>query len=140
MSEFRGLYDVRDMIDADKNFIMATFLRGVYYGDMWYSLIPKNIFMDNYKKIAEDVVDGRKAVIKVACLKEDPSVILGYSILSTDYQAVIWTFVKTPWRKRGIARSLVPQYPVACTHLSKLGQSLMSKFPGIVFNPFYPIN
>lgn len=140
MSEFRGLYDVRDMVDSDKNFIMATFLRGLYYGDSWYSLIPKNIFMENYKKAAESVIDNRKAVIKVACLKEDSNVILGYSILSNDYQAIIYTFVKTPWRKRGIAKSLLPQYPTACTHLTALGKRLMSKYPGLVFNPFYPIN
>ncbi len=140
MSEFRGLYDVRDMVDGDKSFIMATFLRGLYYGDSWFSLVPKDIFMKNYKTMAESVVDNRKAVIKVACLKEDPNVIIGYSILSSDYQAIIWCFVKKAWRERGIGRSLLPQYPTAATHLTVLGKTLMHKYPGIVFNPFYPIN
>lgn len=139
MNEFRGLYDVRDMVAEDKNFIMATFLRGVYYGDSWFSLIPKSIFMDNYKKLVEAAVDNNKAVIKVACLKEDSNVIIGYSILSNDYQAIVWCFVKSAWRNHGIAKSLLPQHPTACTHLTKVGQTLMTKYPGMVFNPFYPI-
>lgn len=139
MSEFRGLYDIRDMVPEDKNFIMATFLRGLYYGDSYYSLVPKHIFMSNYKVAAESVIDNNQAVIKIACLKEDPNVIIGYSIVSKDHQAVIWIFTKTAWRRRGIAKSLLPQYLTACTHLTALGRTLMHKLPSMVFNPFYPI-
>lgn len=136
MSDFRGLYDVRDSVPADTSFIMATFLRGLYYGDSWFSLIPKAIFMENYKKIAESLLQSPKVVVKIACLKEDPNVILGYSILSADSQVVHWTFVKSAWRKQGIAKALVPQYPVFITHLSDLGRKLMSKYPTAKFNPF----
>lgn len=135
MSNFQGLYEVRDYVPADKNFIMATFLRGLYYGDSWFSLIPKAIFMNNYKKVAEALVSGN-TVIKVACLKDDPGVILGYSILSKDFLTVHFVFVKSAWRLKGIARSLLPQYPTAISHLTTLGKSLMNKFPTAVFNPF----
>lgn len=133
---FQGLYDIRDMKPEDKNFVLATFLRGLYYGDSWFSLIPKPVFMDNYKSVADALVTGQKTVIKIACLKEDPSVILGYSIMSSDYQSVVWVFVKSTWRKRGIARSLLPQHPVAVTHLTKIGKSLLSKLNNPIFNPF----
>ncbi len=139
MSEFRGLYDIRDMTKEDKNFIMATFLRGLYYGDSWFSLMPKDIFMQAYKTIIEGLIDSDKAVVQVACLKEDPNVILGYSILSADYQAIVWVFVKTAWRRRGIAKSLAPQHPTAVMHLTTLGKSLLSKYPNVVFNPFYQL-
>lgn len=136
MSDFRGLYAIRDSVDADTSFIMATFLRGLYYGDSWFSLIPKDIFMQNYKTIANALILSPNVVIKIACLKEDPNVILGYSILSADSQVVHWTFVKSAWRKQGIAKALVPQYPVFITHLSDLGRKLMSKYPTTKFNPF----
>ena len=136
MNKFQGLYDIRDAKEQDKNFILATFLRGLYYGDSWFSFIPKQIFMTNYKKMAEALVKGDKTTIKVACLKEDSDVILGYSILSYDYQTIHWVFVKVAWRNRGIARSLLPKYPSVVTHLTKLGKDLLTKFENIIFNPF----
>lgn len=134
MSSFQGLYDIRDYQTEDANFILATFLRGLYYGDSWFSLIPKDIFMKHYKVVAEALLKTR--TVKVACLKEDPSVILGYSILSNDYQGIDWVFVKSAWRKQGIGKSLVPQRPSYVTHLTKLGKDLLVKFPNTVFNPF----
>lgn len=136
MTDFNGMYSIRDAKITDKSFILATFLRGLYYGETWFSDIPKDIFMENYKKIAEALIHSPKVTIKVACLPEDPDVILGYSILSTDYQTIHWTYVKSIWRKKGIARSLVPRHPTYVSHLSQLGKSLLSKLKPAVFNPF----
>lgn len=136
MSDFSGLYDVRDAIPSDKNFILATFLRGLYYGDSWWSSVPKNIFMDNYKRVATAIIQNPKTIIKVACLKEDPNVILGYSILSADYQTLDWVYVKSAWRNKGIATSLTPALISNITHLSTLGKTLMPKLLFAVFNPF----
>lgn len=136
MSDFQGLYDVRDAKVNDINFILATFLRGLYYGDSWFTLIPKDIFMNNYKKVAERLIKSPATAVKVACLKEDPDVILGYSILSSDFQDIHWCYVKSAWRNKGIARSLVPAHAANITHLSALGKTLMPKLPTCVFNPF----
>jgi len=137
MSDFTGLYDVRDYRPTDRSFVLATFLRGLYYGDSWFSEIPKDIFMENYKRVVEALLNSPNVVVKVACLKEDPDVILGYSILSSDLKAIAFVYVKSAWRKKGIGRSLLPQFPIAVTHLTALGKSLLSKLPGAVFNPFY---
>ncbi len=136
MSDFQGLYLIRDYKEADKSFIMATFLRGLYYGDFFFNLIPKDIFMDNYKKIAEAMLGTAKVHIKVACLKEDPDVILGYSILSADHKTIHWCFVKGVFRRKGIAKSLTPSNAIYLSHLSALGKTLMHKFPNAVYNPF----
>jgi hypothetical protein len=139
--DFSGLYDVRDMIPEDKNFILATFLRGLYYGDSWFSIIPKPIFMENYQQIAEILI--KKSTVKVACMKEDSNIILGYSILSNDFQTIHWVYVKdsrqadgSSWRRHGIARNLLPKYPTSITHLTVTGKKLMNKLPTAVFNPF----
>jgi hypothetical protein len=134
---FSGLYNIRDMISDDKNFILATSLRGIYYGDSWFSFIPKDIFMDYYKHIIEAMLT--KCNVKVACLPDDPSVIIGYSILSSDFQAIAWVYVKQAWRNKGIATALVPKHPVAVTHLTRLGKTLMIKIPTAIFNPFYQV-
>lgn len=137
MSKFIGLYDIRDYKKEDSNFIVATFLKGLYYGDSWFSQVPKDIFMTNYKTVAEALVRGDKTVIKVACLKDEPDVIIGYSILSADYSSIHWVYVKASWRNKGIARSLLPKYPTYVTHLTALGKQLLTKFNECVFNPFY---
>lgn len=137
MTDFKGLYNIRDGKESDKNFILATFLRGLYYGDSWFSEIPKDIFMLNYKPVAEHLVNSPNVVIKIACLPDDPDVILGYSLLSADYLTVHWTYVKSIWRKKGIAKSLLPMHPDTITHLSGLGRQLMKKFNNkVIFNPF----
>ncbi len=136
MSEFKGLYDVRDGLIEDVPFIMATFLRGLYHGDSWFSLIPQDIFMANYHPVATALLKRPNTLVKVACLPEDPTVILGYSILNDDFQTIHWVYVKVLWRKRGIARTLLPAYPTKITHLSKIGKLLMSKFENCIFNPF----
>lgn len=133
-NDVKELYEIRLYRDSDFNFVMATFLRGLYYGDSWFSLIPKDIFMAYYKQVVEALIN--KHVVYIACLKEDQDVILGYSMVSKDETTLHWVFVKLAWRKQGIARSLVPSTISCVTHLTDLGRSLMSKINNCVFNPF----
>lgn len=130
------LYQMRDYKDNDKALVMATFLRGLYYGDSWFSQIPKDIFMSNYKRVAEAIVSNPNTSIKVVCLKEDEDVIIGYSILSANYSTIHWVYVKSAFRLQGIGRALVPQFPTAVSHLSEVGKKLLPKFKNAVFNPF----
>lgn len=136
MSNFRGLYDVRAAKNSDYNFVIATFLRGLYFGDSWFSLVPKTIFMANYHTVAHNLLNHPKTVVLIACLKEDPDVVLGYSILSSDLQNVHWVYVKSAWRKQGIGAELIPASVANITHLSTLGKSLMVKRPNMIFDPF----
>lgn len=135
MSDFTGLYALRSYQETDKAFIMSTFLRGLYYGDYWFSDIPKDIFMNNYKLFAEKLID--RSMIFVACLPDEPDVILGYSMISKDARVIHFVYVKSIWRKRGIARDLCPKYPTAVTHLTRLGKLLLeTKLTTAVFDPF----
>ena len=137
MNDFSGLYEVRQGKEEDKAFILATFLRGLYYGESFFSQVPKDIFMSRYKLVAQALVNDKNTVIKVACLPEDRDVILGYTVLSRDLKTLYYTFTKTAWRQRGIAKSMVPKDIEYVAHLTKLGQSLMPKFPNAKFNPFF---
>lgn len=134
MSNDRDGYLVRAAKIEDLNFIRATFLRGLYYGDSWFSIIPKDIFMANYKAVVERLV--ATSDVWVACLKDDPDVIIGYSIVSKDFSTIHWVFVKKRWRRLGIAKAMLPKYPEAVTHLTTLGKMLLPKFDHCVFNPF----
>lgn len=136
-----AIAEVRDYNETeDKPFIMATMLQGLYYGDgegwKMFSQIDKQIFMYNYKRILEALIAHPNTAVKVACLKEDPSVILGYSILSNDFSTIHWVHIKKAWRRNGIARALLPQRPAFCTHLSNQGKILLPKFEHCVYDPF----
>lgn len=139
----KELIDVRPYGETDKNFVLATWLRGLYYGDTFFSNIPKTIFMENYHSILENFIKRNSEAIQVACLREDPEVILGYSVVrdikigEADISVLDWIFVKTAWRGIGISKMLVPNKINACTHLTKLGASIIkNKYPNIIFNPF----
>lgn len=127
------LIAIRDFLPEDRNFILATFLRGIYHGGSSYSLMHKNVFMTNYKHIAAAIVN--KQTIKVACLKEDPSVILGYSISIPHKNAVSFVFVKQAWRKIGIAKDLVLEDVKFFTHYTTVGLSI-AKQKGLRYDPF----
>lgn len=133
------LVDIRVGNDSDKNFILATMLRGLYYGNTWFSAIPKNIFMQCYHTILERLLTHPDTRVTVACLKDDPEVVLGYSIHRFTHNTVIldYVFVKSAWRRIGIANSLLPKNVFAVTHLTRPGASIMKKkLPNTPYNPF----
>ena len=137
MSDFTGLYNIRPAKHSDYAFIYASFLKGVYYGNPWFSMIPKDIFMQNYKPVADTLIYSPNTAILVACLPDDPDTILGYSITQVQGDVLAWVYVKAQWRKHGIGRSLIPTTPTSVTHLTELGKSLLHKFENKpIFNPF----
>lgn len=128
----------REYRETDKNFILATWLRGLYYGEPWYQQIPKEVFMTSYHAHLESLMSRPDTYIRIACLEDEPDVILGYAVFieTGDTVALSWVFVKSPFRKIGIAKGLLPINISAVTHLTRVGASLLNKLPGIVFNPF----
>lgn len=121
---------IRDASEEDLPLIYSTWLLGLYHGCDWFNRIDKKVFFDNYKKIVEQRV--KHSNVKLAVLKEDNDVILGYVCYRGN--VLDWVFVKKAWRKMGIAKMLVPADIAACTHLTKVGRSLKPK--NWIFNPF----
>lgn len=129
------LVTVRPTVEADKNFIMATILRGLFYGESWFSEIDKSVFMENYHRVIDFLLAKDTTEVRVACLKEDPEVILGYSIISPASNLAHFVFVKKAWRGIGIATMLVPLTTTTATQLTKTGLAIIRK-KSIDFNPF----
>lgn len=119
----------------DKNFILATMLRSLYYSGSVFSEMRKQAFMENYHKVVEHLLQKNEQNIKISCLKEDPGVILGYSILDVSGSILHFIFVKKSWRTIGIAKDLVPSTVKFVTHLTKTGLSI-AKNKGLEYQPF----
>lgn len=137
MSKFDGLYKIRLAEPNDKNFVVTSFLRGVYHDGSWFSKIPEAIFMATYRLVAERLFSSAKCMTVVACLQDDPDVILGFSIVSVDGTVLHWVYIKKKWRRYGIATRLIPNTVTTVTHLNKLGEDINNKLKlKWIFNPF----
>lgn len=134
-NEIDKIYQIRDVEPQDIQLILATFLRGLYYGHPHLKLIPKQVFMNHYKNVARQLLFAPSTYTRVACLKEDPTIILGYAMTNGAQDTLHWVYVKSAWRRQGIAKALVPPTVTAVTHLSSTGLILLEK-TDIVFNPF----
>lgn len=130
----KDLITTRDYVPSDKSFILATWLRGLRYGNDWFLAIDSTAYFQTYHRVLEQLLASPNSTIKVACLKDDSDVILGYSVYKKN--RLDWLFVKKAWRGIGIAKQLIPQDITVVTHLTTVGRSMLKKSPNIIFNPF----
>lgn len=128
------LVSIRPGQIQDRNFILATWLKGLRFGNDWFELIESHIYFAAYHQVIDSILANPETLVAVACLKEDPEVILGYSIANQD--TLHWVFVKKAWRSIGIAKSLVSDTTTTVTHVTDTGRSILRKRPGVRFNPF----
>jgi hypothetical protein len=128
------LITVRPGAQSDRPFIFSTWLRGLRYGNDYFELIESSNYYENHHKIIQDILDDGSTVINVACLKDDPDVILGYAVYAMD--RLHYVHVKASWRKIGVARMIVPTFIQRVSHLTATGKSLLAKAPGVVYDPY----
>ncbi|GAC1503744.1 MAG: hypothetical protein NVS1B10_08880 [Candidatus Saccharimonadales bacterium] len=123
---------IRASKDTDMPFVYSTFLRGVYFGIPYFRQCDKVAFYKNYSAYLDALLP--KCAVKVACLADDPDVILGYVVLQGS--ALHWAFTKQVWRSQGIFKQLLAGQTVKeCTHLTNVGSKIASN-KQISFNPF----
>jgi hypothetical protein len=124
------IWSIRTANEKDLNFIRRTWLLGLFYGSEFYSQIRNKIYFDNQKIVVEALI--KTSDVLVACLNDDPEVILGYSV--TQGPTLHWVHVKSYFRKNGIAKTLIPQEIKQVTFLTKIGKAIKPKT--WEFNPY----
>ncbi len=125
---------IRSLEPSDINFIYATMLRGLYYGNTFYKKIDKSAFFLNYDTYLGNLLAKSDSVVKVACLESDSDIILGYAIY-TPLKALHYVFVKDAWRRRGVAKMLIPTGLPSVSQITDLGDVLRIK-NNMIFNPW----
>lgn len=68
----------------------------------------------------------KSSIIRIACLKDSPIVIIGYSVSTQDH--LDWIYVKDSYRNKGIGKMLLPKNIKTFTNdLTKLGKIILDK-------------
>lgn len=155
----RDLIILRPATNGDINFILATWMKGLKHGgnnprkEPYVYGVTEGEEEDRYcrecrgfslfKEIEDEAFKNYETVIRnllqkgnvmVACLKEDTTVVLGYSV--TRPGIIDWVYVKGSWRNLGLARDLVIECnPKSVSHLTWLG-NMIRRRKLLIFNPF----
>jgi ribosomal protein S18 acetylase RimI-like enzyme len=80
-----------------------------YYSNMTGYKEKSSVFFSNHQKIIEKKYNDGEIVCLVACLNEDPDIILGFAVFGTDY-TLHYIAVKSPYRKLGVAKALLKSF------------------------------
>lgn len=131
--ETRELIRFRYYRDSDENFVYSTWLNALYFGNLWFGQIPEKIFNYNYRQFIKKILSTDGVLCCIVCLREDEDVILGYSV-SNGNDILHWIYIKEAWRKKGIAKLLIPDTVKTITHLTQ--QGLDRKQKKWIFNPW----
>jgi len=89
----KPLYLIRNHEETDYPFLFATYLQNNWYDKTNSTILKKDMWMSLQHKRLEKVLESQP--VKVACLQEDPDVILGYAFHDNDKPFV---YVKLAWR------------------------------------------
>lgn len=78
-----------------------------------------------FKKMTKEIRDIlRLATVRIACLEEDPGMIVGYSVSTGTH--LDWIYVKVEYRLKGIGRMLMPKDTTTVTaHITKIGEAIL---------------
>jgi GNAT superfamily N-acetyltransferase len=132
MTEINGQkIELREPVPGDINFLLSTMLKGLYYGSKFWALVDQEAFFKNYEPFLKNLLIFN--YVKIACLQEDPDVILGYSLYKNNILHFI--FVKKSYRKLGIGKLLYPEGIDTVSHLTDSGDNIRKKL-NLKFNPF----
>ena len=130
---------IRPATGDDLNFIYDSWLSSCRY-DSPLGNCKNSIFFDNYRRIIDDVLSLDNTHVFVACLTEDPHVILGY--LACELPNIIhYIFTKDAFRQFGIAKALVTHAfkdtsNLITTHRTGYVEPILRSHPQITYNPF----
>lgn len=89
----KQLITIRDHVPDDEPFLFSTYLKNNWYDKTNSTTLKKNTWMSLQHKRLEKVLETQK--VSIACLKEDPDVIIGYCFNDAGKPFV---YIKLAWR------------------------------------------
>jgi len=132
---------LRDMLPADRNFILKSILQHYRHGSPHVKQIPDAIYFDNHHYLIGKVMRFPNNVVRIAALKDDPEIVFGFIWANFDPETVHYIYVKRAFRRMGLGRLLFrsvfdENVDVYYTHHTKDAAFLSHKFDQMIFNPY----
>lgn len=129
-----SLISFRALNPLDLNFILVSWLRALRFGNDYFRDGDDRKYYEKYQLFIKELLNQKETFVNVACLTEDPDVILGYAVLAPP--KLHWVYIKKAWRNLGLAKKLVEQFKIeTVTHLTKAGNAIRKK-KGLRFDPY----
>lgn len=93
---------IRGLDKEDEAFVYATYLRHHWFAKTNKTTLPKDTFMRLLHNRLEILIEEGR--VEIASLNDDPSVIIGYSIIES--AAKTFVYIKKAFRNLGIEQLL----------------------------------
>ena len=136
-------YTFRPYTPEDIPFIQSSWGKSYYLEGPGNTLFKADVFHKYHRPLREWVLNKPNATAIVCSSKDDPSFILGFSILEKPEEPVLilhYIYVKFSFRGEGIGRELfnrsIVMRPVLFTHETSKAQKIMSKNKRLEKNDF----
>lgn len=108
----------------DEAFIYSTWRNGLFYGSLKKDEYNADEFFPAQTAKIKQILSN--SIVRIACIKDAPDVILGYAVFTGDYH-LEWIFVKLQFRGKRIATFLTPRMNTVSEDLTKIGAAIVKK-------------
>lgn len=112
----------------DKNCIYALWRNSSFYSNNTKRYGPATTHTIKIKKQQTERIRKilQNAQVRVACLEDDPNIIIGYVVYTRDH--LDWIYIKPDYRRQGIASMITPRDIETFTdETTKIGQKIIDK-------------
>lgn len=104
----------------------AAFLYSSWRNSLWYDQdrdpSQSQKFYTYVTREIKNIISKKECKIKIACLSDDPDLIIGYSVLTgTNLE---WCYVKIEYRKKGIANLITKGFHTISQPMTRIGKSI----------------
>lgn len=134
---------LRPATEEDMPFFFSATLQSHFYSSpSCLNLLP-SIYYPEHKKALQRLLERDAIFLTIACLKEDPDVILGFALTEPRENVLHYMYVKRAFRRFGVARELMAALGIELrrAHVSHWTDDMADiqrtkRYPELTYNPY----
>lgn len=109
--------------ERDAPMLFATWRNALWFDTTGRDESLNHKFFRDCTKLIKSILAGRDARVQIACLSDDPDLILGVSVMNKDN--LVWVYVKADYRARGIATMLAKGAKTFSKPSTRIGKAIV---------------
>lgn len=114
--------------DMEEGFVYSTWRNALFFDTPSNRDLPRASAEKLHGKlthIIKNILRHPDVHVKMACLKENPIHLIGYSVMLSDH--LTWVYVKVDYRDLGIGKLLTNGFKTVSSPLTKKGREIVEK-------------